>query len=120
MREPRQRADAPACKHLFLGADVEDALEVDEAADEVGYAPYRLAVDDRDLASARVDGVDRDVGRRFRAAEHHHLAPSGERGIVIARGVQDLPALRLEGVFAWKAQRLRFVELSGADHDEVE
>ena len=34
--------------------------------------------------------------------------------------MQDLPALRLEGVFARKAQCLRLAELSGADRDEVE
>ena len=96
MREPRHRADAPAPEHLLLGADVEDALEVDQTADEVGNAPHRLAKHERDRARAGVDGVDGNVGRRFRTAEHDDPASLGDHGIVVFRRMQDAPALRLE------------------------
>ena len=39
-------------KHVFLLADVEDALEVDEPADEVGHTPDGLQIDDGDRLCA--------------------------------------------------------------------
>ena len=115
----RHGADAPARKHLLLRADVEDAFEIDEAADEIGDAPNRLAIDDGHLAGAGCDHVHRDVGRRFRAAEHHDLASLGERGVGVVRGVQDFSALRSEAILARKAKRLRLAELAGADGNEI-
>jgi hypothetical protein len=48
------------------------------------------------------------------------LRPFGDDGIVVLRGVQDAPALRLESFFAGQAERLGLVELPGAYGDEIE
>src|SRR4029079_11779997 len=120
MRNARERTDAPASKHLLLRADVEDTLEVDETANEVRYAPYRLAVNEGHLAGAGADSVHGDVGGGVRAAEHHDPAPLRQRRIVIGGRMHDPAALRLEGVFARQVQGLRLGELSGADGNKVE
>ena len=119
MGDARHRAEVPAAEHFFLGADIENALEVDQAADEVGNPPDRFAIDQRHFAGAGIDGIDRDVGGGFRAAEHDDLLSLDDGGIGVLRRMQDRAAGRLEGVFAGVADRLAFIELAGADGDEV-
>ena len=55
-------------------------LKLIEAADEVGDPPDRFAVDQRHFAGAGIDGIDRDVGGGFRAAEHDDLLPLDDGG----------------------------------------
>ena len=64
----RHGAHAPTAEHFLLGADVENPFEIDEPSDEVRNSPHRLAIDQRDLARAGVDGIDRNIGCGFRAA----------------------------------------------------
>jgi hypothetical protein len=102
-----------------LSADVENPFEIDEPPDEVRNSPYRLAIDQRDLACVCVDGIDRNIGCGFRAAEDDDLLSLDEGGIGVLRGMQDLAACRLEGIFAGMADCLGFIELAGADGYEV-
>jgi hypothetical protein len=71
-----------------LGADVENPFEIDEPSDEVRNSPDRLAIDQRDLARAGIDGIDRDIGCRFRAAEDDDLLSLDDGGIRVLRGMQ--------------------------------
>ena len=119
MCKSRERPDAPAAEHLFLGAGVEDALEVDQAADEVGTPPHRPAIDQGDVTGAGIDGVNGDIGGRFRTSEHDDLASLRDGGIVVLGRVQNPPALSLESILAGVAYGLRLVELARADRDEV-
>ena len=120
MGDAGPRTEAPAAKHFLLGADVENALEVDQPADEVGDAPDRFAIDHRYFAGAGIDGIHRDIGRGFRAAEHHDLPVFDRGGIGMLSRMQDLSARRLEGIFTGVADGLTFIELAGADRNEVE
>ena len=85
-----------------------------------GNPPHRLAVNECHFGGAGIDRIDRDVGRRFRAAEHDDLASFGDLRIVVLRRVHDAPALRLERLFAGQAERLGLIELPRAYGDEIE
>src|SRR6202163_4063387 len=115
----RHGANAPTAEHFLLGADVENPFEIDEPSDEVRNSPHRLAIDQRDLARAGVDGIDRNISCGFRAAEDNDLLSLDDGGVGVLRGMQNLAACRLEGVFAGMADRLGFIELAGADGYEV-
>jgi hypothetical protein len=63
--------------------------------------------------------MDRNIGCGFGAAEHDDfLSPDGG-GVSVLRRMQDDAAGRLEGFFTGMADRLAFIELAGADCDEV-
>src|SRR5260221_3378897 len=115
----RHGADAPTAEHFLLGADVENPFEIDEPSDEVRNSPHRLAIDQRDLARAGIDGIDRNIGCGLRATEADDLLSLDDGGIRVLRGMQNLAACRPEGVFAGMADRLGFIELAGADGYEV-
>ena len=112
-------ADAPTAKHFLLGAGVEYPLEIEEPSDEVRDSPDGLAIDHRDFARAGVNGIDSNIGCRFRAAEDDDLLSFDEGRVGMLRGMQDPAACRLEGIFAGVTDHLRFVELAGADGDKV-